>query len=60
MSPPRSLQRILAEAAFVLIVAGAVLGLCLESGLPNVGWILALIICAIGAPALEILRLRNP
>ena len=43
----------------VLLLATLVLGLCLEAGLPDLGWILALVITAAGTPLLEILRLRS-
>jgi len=59
MHAPRSLLRILGEALLVLLFATLVLGLCLEAGFQDTGWILALLICAIGTPLLEILRLRS-
>jgi uncharacterized membrane protein YccC len=60
MPAPRTLQRILGEALLVLLIAALVLGLAWETGFPDLGWILALIIAAAGTPLLEILRLRNP
>ena len=56
---PRTVRRILLEAFFVFLLAAMVFGVIWELGHPEIGWVVAVIICAAGAPLLEIIRMAQ-